>query len=162
MVLGIDPGTSRTGYGIVRVERSGLALVDAGVLRSPSGPVLGQRIRRLCDQMEALLERHGPAMAAMEGVFTARNVRSSLTMAHVRGAFLLTLARRELAVAEYAPGEVKRAVTGHGNADKEQVRHMVRFLVGRRDLTLPLDATDALAVAICHAHTASGRLRVSR
>ena len=164
MVLGIDPGTSTTGFGLIQIEAGRLVLLEAGVFRSPAGPELATRIRALCGQLESLLDRRAADRVALEGLFAARNVRSVLTMAHVRGAFLLTLARRGLAVSEYSPREVKKAVTGYGAAEKDQVRRMVGRLVGQPGLSVPLDASDALAVAICHAHSTSGlrgRERVS-
>ena len=155
-MLGIDPGTSATGFGLIVTEGKRLVLVEAGVFRSRPGSPLPSRIRRLCDQLERLLERLTPDEVALESLFVARNIRSALTMAHARGAFLLTLARRDLEVAEYAPREVKKAVTGYGAAGKDQVRRMVGQLIGDPGLSVPLDASDALAVAICHAHSVGG------
>jgi len=174
IVLGIDPGTIATGYGIVRAEGNRLQMLDAGVLRSLAGRPLGQRLRTMCDGLDVLLRETRPDGVAVEGLFTARNVRSALTLAHLRGAFLLTLARWDLDVAEYSPPEVKKAVTGHGATTvkkavtghgattKEQVRTMVKQLLGASGASLALDASDALAVAICHAHTASGLLNRRR
>ena len=162
VVLGIDPGTSVTGFGLIRTEGSRLILLEAGVLRSSAGSPLAARIGRLWGQLDVLLERHAPEEVAMEGIFAGRNVRSALTMAHVRGAYMLLMARRHLKVAEYAPREVKKAVTGHGAAEKDQVRQMVGRLIGDRCLSLPMDASDALAVAICHAHSSGGLLGRAR
>jgi len=162
IVLGIDPGTIATGYGIVRAEGNRLQMLDAGVLRSLAGRPLGQRLRTMCDGLDVLLGETRPDGVAVEGLFTARNVRSALTLAHLRGAFLLTLARWDLDVAEYSPPEVKKAVTGHGATTKEQVRTMVKQLLGASGASLALDASDALAVAICHAHTTAGLLNRRR
>ena len=162
IVLGIDPGIAATGYGLVRAEGGLLHLERAGVLRAPPRRPLAERLRHLCDGLEALLQEAPPDCLAMEGIFTGRNVRSSLTMAHLRGAYLLTSARHGLEVAEYAPRQVKQAVTGHGGADKQQVREMVRRLVrAPAELPLALDASDALAVAICHAHSAAFAARLA-
>jgi crossover junction endodeoxyribonuclease RuvC len=154
VVLGIDPGAAATGFGVIRSARDGLSLLEAGVLRSRPGPPLPERVLALCDQLEALLRRHAVDQVAVESLFHARNARSALTMAHVRGALLLTLARYGLPVAEYSPRTVKKAVTGYGAADKDQVRHMVARLAAGADVARSLDASDAVAVAICHAHSA--------
>ena len=162
IVLGIDPGTIATGYGMIRADGNRLRMLDAGVLRSPAGRPLAHRLRTLCDDLDALLRETRPDGVALEGLFAARNIRSALTLAHLRGAFLLTLARWDLDVAEYSPPEVKKAVTGHGATAKEQVRMMVKQLLGASGASLALDASDALAVAICHAHTAAGLLNRRR
>ena len=133
------------------------------MLRSSPSRSLPRRIRDLCAALEELLDRLRPQEIAVEGLFTARNVKSALTLAQLRGAYLLTLARRGIDVAEYSPRSVKQSVTGQGGASKEQVRAMVLRMLGgsgaRLDPAVPLDASDALAVAICHAHTVVGRLR---
>lgn len=151
LVLGIDPGISTTGYGLIETRGADLVFRDAGVLRSPASLALPARLDRLCTQLEHLLDGFDSPLVAMENIFQGRNVRSALTMAHMRGAYLLSIERRGLALREYAPTEVKKAVTGQGTATKEQVRDMVRRLLHRNQLPPSLDASDALAVAICHA-----------
>ena len=156
LVLGIDPGTASTGFGLIRVEGRRLRLLRAGVFRTAPGATLPRRLQRVCDGLEALLEETRPHHVALESLFVARNARSALTLAHLRGALLLTVARHGLDVTEYAPMTVKKAVTGRGMAAKDQVRGMVRRLLDASAAPLALDASDALAVAICHAHTAAG------
>ncbi len=151
LVLGIDPGTATTGYGLIEMDGSGCRLRQAGTFRSSAKMTLGARIHALCSQLETLLDEFSPAGVAMEGIFHHRNVRSALTMAHVRGAFLLTLNQRGFEVREYAPTEIKKAVTGYGRAEKSQVRDMVLRLLGHAGELQSLDASDALAVALCHA-----------
>jgi crossover junction endodeoxyribonuclease RuvC len=151
LVLGIDPGISATGYGLIEARGPDLHFRDAGVFRSPTSLSMQRRLRRLCVQLEEFLQGCDPPQVAMETIFQGRNVRSALTMAHVRGAYLLSLENRGLAVREYAPTEVKKALTGHGQAAKEQVREMVLRLLKRTQLPPSLDASDALAIAICHA-----------
>jgi len=151
LVLGIDPGVSTTGYGLIEARGSDLLFRDAGVLRSPASLALACRLDRLCSQLEQLLDGWETPQVAMENIFQGRNVRSALTMAHLRGAYLLSIERRGLSLSEYAPTEVKKAVTGHGMAAKTQVRRMVQRLLNRASLPSSLDASDALAVAICHA-----------
>lgn len=158
LVLGIDPGIAATGYGLVSLERSRLALVEVGAFRTRASAPMPQRLESLAGQLEELLARCRPEGVALEGLFSDRNVRSALILAHVRGALLLTLARRGLEVHEYSPMEVKKAVTGYGRAAKEQVRAMVCRLLATPAIDAPLDASDALAVAICHAHAQAGRM----
>jgi crossover junction endodeoxyribonuclease RuvC len=153
MVLGIDPGLAVTGYGLVRLDRGRPILVEAGVLRTRPAWATPRRLQALGAGLEALLDRHSPTTVAIEGQFADRNVRSALVLAQVRGAIMLTLARRDLLPAEYSPMEVKKAITGYGRAEKEQVRAMVLRLLGAPPLAAPLDASDALAIAICHAHS---------
>jgi crossover junction endodeoxyribonuclease RuvC len=151
LFLGIDPGVSTTGYGLIEARGVHLVFRDAGVLRSSASLALPRRLHLLCVQLEEVLDGCDPPQVGLESIFQGRNVRSALTMAHVRGAYLLTLARRGLAVREYAPTEVKKALTGHGVATKEQVREMVQRLLKPDQLPRSLDASDALAIAICHA-----------
>jgi crossover junction endodeoxyribonuclease RuvC len=153
MVLGIDPGLAVTGYGVVRLDRGRPTFIEAGVLRTRPSWDTPRRLLALGAGLEAILDRHPPATVAIEGQFADRNVRSALVLAQVRGAIMLTLARRELLLAEYSPMEVKKAITGYGRAEKEQVRAMVLRLLGTAPVAAPLDAYDALAIAICHAHT---------
>jgi crossover junction endodeoxyribonuclease RuvC len=160
LVLGIDPGTATTGYGLIETDGQEMRFREAGVFRSSSSLPLPSRIRTLCAQLDTLLDGCQPAGVAMEGIFHGRNVRSALTMAHVRGAFLLSLVRRGLEVSEYTPAEVKKALTGHGVAAKEQVREMVRRLLGLEEMSVSLDASDALALAICHAQVSRFQSRV--
>jgi crossover junction endodeoxyribonuclease RuvC len=157
LVLGIDPGAGTTGYGLVEHRRERLDLVEAGAFHTRPAQELPDRLRLLSEALEALLDRRPPDGVALEGLFVHRNLRSAVVLAQVRGALLLTLARRGLRVNEYSPMEVKKAVTGYGRAAKEQVRAMVLRLLGGPALEAPLDASDALAVAICHAHAAAGR-----
>jgi len=157
MVLGIDPGLAVTGYGFVRLDRGHPSLVEAGVLRTLATWETPRRLLRLATGLEALVDRLPPATVAIEGQFADRNVRSALVLAQVRGAIMVTLARRDLLLTEYSPMEVKKAITGFGRAEKEQVREMVLRLLGTRPPDMPLDAYDALAIAICHAHTTGMR-----
>ena len=156
LVLGLDPGTASTGFGLIRVEGRRLRFLQAGAFRTVPGVALARRLRKVCDGLGDLLEETRPHHVALESLFVARNARSALTLAHLRGALLLTVARHGLDVTEYAPMTVKKAVTGRGMAAKDQVRRMVRRLLDAPVAPLPLDASDALAVAICHAQTAAG------
>ncbi|HEX5467128.1 MAG TPA: crossover junction endodeoxyribonuclease RuvC [Candidatus Limnocylindrales bacterium] len=153
IVLGVDPGTARTGYGLV--ERTGsarLRAVDYGCLETPAGLPLAQRLMLIEQGLDGLVEEHRPLLVAVERLFFNKNVRTATAVGEARGVVLLVAARHGLAIHEYGPHEVKQAVTGHGRAEKGQVQRMVQALLGLPALPRPDDAADALAVAICVAH----------
>jgi crossover junction endodeoxyribonuclease RuvC len=156
LVIGIDPGIATTGYGLVQETQDGsLGLVTYGVIETPAGMPLPERLLILHVKLSDILLLHHPASGAVEKLFFQRNVRTAMTVGQARCVALLALAQAGLAVAEYTPLEVKQAVVGYGGADKNQVQQMVRALLGLADIPKPDDAADALAVAICHAHSAS-------
>jgi crossover junction endodeoxyribonuclease RuvC len=155
LVIGIDPGIATTGYGLVQEAQDGsLALVTYGVIETPAGMPLPERLLLLHEKLSELLLLHHPASGAVEKLFFQRNVRTAMTVGQARGVALLALAQAGLQAAEYTPLEVKQAVVGYGGADKNQVQQMVRALLSLPDIPRPDDAADALAVAICHAHSA--------
>ncbi len=154
LVIGIDPGTARTGYGLVRETEAGLVPVAFGVIETLAGAPLPQRLQTIYRELRALLTLHGPASGAVEKLFFARNVTTAMTVGQARGVALLALAEAGVAVSEYTPLEVKQAVAGYGRADKLQMQAMVRTLLGLAEVPRPDDAADALAVAICHLHSA--------
>ena len=154
-VLGLDPGTAATGFGIVVFDAGRLVLERCGVWRPPAGEALPGRLDFLATALERLIGEACPAAVSVETVFAAANVASALKLAHARGVLLAAAARAKLPVYEYEPRLVKKALVGYGQAEKEQVRAMVLSLLARQRSRIPLDAADALAVAICHIH--SGR-----
>jgi len=157
-ILGIDPGSRVTGYGVVEFDRGRLSLVMAGAITAGSrAPDLPARLRSAADGLRDVIHRWSPEVAAVENVFHHANVRSALVLAHVRGALILEAARAALVVHEYTALQVKKALVGNGHAEKEQVRSMVMRLLSLKELPRPHDVSDALAVAICHAH--SSRVR---
>ncbi len=153
---GIDPGTGRTGYGVVEIEGNRLRHVAHGVIVTRAADGLSERLGRIYTGLLEVFEAHLPAEVGVEGIFHARNARSALTLGHARGAALLAAHRAGLPVHEYSPMQVKLAVVGYGAADKRQVQEMVRRLLGL-GRAAPADASDALAVAICHLQTARTR-----
>jgi len=155
LAIGIDPGTALTGYGLVREEQDGsLTVIDYGaIVTSPDEP-MPERLVQLYRQLKELLELHSPQSGAVEKLFFARNVRTALTVGQARGVALLALAESGVSLSEYTPNEVKQAVVGYGGADKNQVQKMVQALLGMEEVPQPDDAADALAVAICHLHSA--------
>ncbi len=157
-VLGIDCGTACTGYGVVEAEygprESRLIALAAGGLNLAKKDSLSQRLAFVFEELTRLLEIHRPDVVAVEEVFYSVNAKSALKLGHVRGVALLAAARYGLPVAEYAPLTIKSSVVGYGQAEKEQVGYMVARLLNLKQAPQPADAADALAIAICHLHTA--------
>lgn len=151
VVLGIDPGTAATGYGVV--IRSGprrVRLVECGVIRTSAGESIARRIREIHDEIVALLDRHQPDVMSVEDVFQGKNAQSALKLGHARGAIILAATLRDLPVAEYAPRQIKKAVVGNGNASKDQVGFMVQSQLRLKAPPTPADAADGVAAALCH------------
>ncbi len=159
LILGIDPGTAVTGYGVVaRTGGSALALVECGVVRTSPGQPLAVRIREIFVEVGELIDRFTPAVMVVEDVFQGKNVKSALTLGHARGAILLAAALHEIPIAEYTPREIKKAVVGNGNATKDQVGFMVQQQLRLKTVPTPSDAADGVAAALCHC--VMGALRV--
>lgn len=156
LILGIDPGSRATGFGVVEKRGAALQCVTAGVIRTSRESCLARRLGAIYQGVAGVIEEYGPGEVAVEEVFQAKNPRSALILGHARGAAILAAANRGLEVFEYTPMEVKSAVVGYGRAEKSQVQHMVTVILGLQSAP-PRDAADALAVAVCHAH--SSRLR---
>jgi crossover junction endodeoxyribonuclease RuvC len=153
-VLGIDPGTAITGYGIVEGEEDGLKLTAYGAITTPASQPLPQRLQQIYRELRALIATWQPDSAAVEELFFSKNARTALAVGHARGVALLALTDAGLPIREYKPAEIKQAVAGYGGAPKEQVQGMVQLLLGLDVTPRPDDAADALAVAICHFHSA--------
>jgi crossover junction endodeoxyribonuclease RuvC len=161
IVLGIDPGSATTGYGVVaRTSDGAVSLLECGVIRTQPGQPLPVRLRQIFEGVGEVLARHAVDALAVETVFYARNVRTTVVLGHARGAALLAGALRDLPVAEYAPAEVKHAIVGSGRATKEQMQFMVQQLLRLRSLPRPADAADAVAVALCHCQAAQLQQRL--
>jgi crossover junction endodeoxyribonuclease RuvC len=161
-VLGIDCGSERTGYGVIESDGLNHRMVTAGVIKtSPRWP-FEKRLLEIAVGLRALIREHHPELAAVEQVFHAVNAKSALKLAHVRGVALLVVGEAGLGLAEYSPLEVKMSVVGYGRAEKVQVQSMVRSLLGLTAVIESLDASDALAVAICHATRESTARRLVR
>ena len=154
-VLGIDCGGEYTGYGVVEMHSGGrLVCLTCGAIKlSPREP-LARRLARIYDGLGVLIGEHHPDEVAIEGIFYALNVKSALKLGQVRGVAMLAAAAAGLEVAEYSPLSIKSSVVGYGRAEKQQVQHMVTRLLGLAEPPKPMDASDALAIAICHLHTA--------
>lgn len=157
-VLGIDCGSERTGYGVVDSDGLRHRMVAAGVIKTNPRWPFERRLMEIAGGLRELIREHKPELAAVEEVFHAVNAKSALKLAHVRGVALLVVGEAGLGLAEYSPLEVKMSVVGYGRAEKTQVQMMVRSLLGLAEVVESLDASDALAVAICHAtHESTSR-----
>jgi crossover junction endodeoxyribonuclease RuvC len=158
LAIGIDPGTAITGYGLVREEQDGsLTVIDYGAIITSSDEQMPDRLVQLYLQLKELISLHSPQSGAVEKLFFARNVRTALSVGQARGVALLALAQAGVQLTEYTPNEVKQAVVGFGGADKIQVQKMVQAILDMDEIPQPDDAADALAVAICHLHSARMR-----
>lgn len=150
-VIGIDPGSRVTGYGVVDVSPGRLSFVACGTVRTSQKHPFSYRLNEIFDGINEVIQLHDPAVAAVEDVFLASNPRSALKLGHARGAAVVAAMQNGLAVHDYSPRAVKQAVVGYGHAEKGQVQHMVRVLLDLSGAP-SADAADALAVAICHAN----------
>ena len=161
-ILGVDPGSRVTGYGIIEHDRGGTRALAWGDIRSV-GEELPERLRSIFDQLSVVVNEYAPAEVAVERVFVHKSVDSALKLGQARGAALCAVFRGGAPVFEYAPRQIKQSVVGSGAADKRQVQHMMQVLL-RLAVLPPADAADALAVAVCHAHMRSAPLamRVGR
>jgi crossover junction endodeoxyribonuclease RuvC len=165
-IFGIDPGSDRTGYGCVETDGARHRIVTSGAIRTPALASFPEKLRRIHSGLASLLGECRPDCVAIENLFHAANVRSALKLGHARGVAILAAVEAGVAVVEYTPAEIKRAVVGYGRAEKHQVQAMVKLLLGLAAPPTPHDAADALAVAICHIHSAapvmSGGARAAR
>jgi len=159
IILGIDPGIGCTGYGLLRAPST---LVEYGTFRPPAKAEFEEKLLAIADELEALIQAHRPEHCAVESVFHAVNARSALVLGHVRGVVVVTAMRLGCKVFSYSALQIKKAVTGYGKAEKEQVRKMVRVLLDLPDQRLALDSSDALAAALCHAETLRTRDNIRR
>lgn len=150
--LGIDPGSRVTGYGVVEQAGGGIVRVDHGEIRIKNGEPFTRCLSRIFDELTEVIERTKPDAVALEDIFYGKNVKSLIKQGHVRGVALLAASRSGVPAYEYTPLEVKKAVVGYGQAEKHQVQMMIRAILQLPE-TLPPDASDALAVAICHTNT---------
>lgn len=156
IILGIDPGSRITGYGIVQKLKGQVSHLENGAIHCDKVPEFHQRLAILFNRVQALIDQFQPEVIAIENIFYAKNVQSTLKLGHARGAILTAASLKGLAVSEYSPLEVKQSVAGYGIATKDQVQKMVRALL-RLPEVAEENASDALAVALCHAHTAHMR-----
>ena len=156
IIFGIDPGSERTGYGCIESDGRRHRLLGCGTISAPARTAFPERLHVIHAGLVALLAEHRPDCVAIENIFHARNVRSALKLGHARGVALLAASAAGIAIVEYSPAEIKRAVVGFGRAEKPQVAQMVKLLLGLPAPPSPHDAADAVAVAVCHIHSSHG------
>lgn len=149
-ILGLDPGTASTGYGIIDVDEGRLSLVKFGVIKTPARQEASKRLQTIYQELNQLIAEFQPDMCAVEEVFFGRNITTAISVGQARGVLLLALANNNIPTSEYSPPRIKEAVTGYGKADKAQVQMMVRNLLDLEETPRPDDAADGLAVAITH------------
>jgi crossover junction endodeoxyribonuclease RuvC len=159
-VIGVDPGSEITGYGVIDSDGRSYRVIEYAGIRSSSRVTFAERLLAISRKLEEVIDRLAPQACAVEDTFYSANVKSALKLGQARGAVLIAAARAGVEIFEYSPLEVKSALVGYGRAEKKQVQEMVRVLLGMAQAPEPLDASDALAIAICHVNCASTRARL--
>lgn len=152
LIMGVDPGTAITGFGLVKYHGNSFSLVECGCIRTKPEVPLAGRLQTIYRELTGIIGRHGPEQFAVEELFFNKNARTALAVGHARGVAMLAAAGSGLPVFEYTPLQVKQAVAGFGRAGKTQVQYMVKTILALPSVPTPDDVADALAVAICHAH----------
>lgn len=152
-ILGIDPGTATTGFGLIKKSGSKLDKLDAGVISTPKTEHMQNRLKMLYDDLSQLVKTHQPDYIAVEKLFFTNNITTAMSVSQARGIALLVAAQNKIELAEYTPLQVKMSVTGYGQAEKKQVQEMVKKILKLSVIPKPDDAADALAIAICHSAT---------
>ena len=161
-ILGVDPGVATIGFGLIEADRGSQRLLRYGVITTPAGLPLSNRLYQISQDMEELLSAFHPDEAAVEELFFSKNITTGIAVAHGRGVILLELERAGIPVYEYTPMQVKQAVAGYGGAEKRQVMLMTQRLLKMEEIPRPDDAADALAIAICHGRSATSLLNTER
>jgi crossover junction endodeoxyribonuclease RuvC len=161
-IIGIDPGTATTGFGIIEHDHGRITFVDAGVITTPAGQPMPERLITLHTELAQVIRETAPDEAAVELLFFATNVTTAISVGQARGVILLTLAEAGLIPGEYTPMQIKQAVTGYGGAKKPQIQEMVKMLLKLPHIPRPDDAADALAIAITHSQQMSVNVAASR
>ena len=151
IILGVDPGSIATGYGLIKSNNQKNILIDCGVIKTDSKKSLPEKLRQIFEGLSQIIAKRHPDELAIEETFYSKNAKSALVMGQARGVAILAAACAKISVWEYSPKEVKCSIVGWGNASKLQVQYMVKNLLELKDLPQPQDASDALAVALCHA-----------
>ncbi len=149
-ILGIDPGLTRTGFGIIDISNETFKLVDCGIIKPNNKDKLEKRLLTIFIDMSKILEQYKPTIVSIEEVFYGKNVKSALLLGQARGAAMLSAASKKVNIFEYSAKKIKQSITGNGNANKDQVKYMVASILNIKNLDIPLDASDALAIALCH------------
>ena len=150
IILGIDPGLTKTGYGLISNKEGVSELIDFGIITPNKKDSTPQRLYTIYSDIEQLIDKYKPNIFSIEDVFFSKNFKSALMLGHARGAAILAAAKYNIPVFEYSARKVKQSITGNGNADKTQIQYMIKQIFNLRVLPEPLDASDALGIALCH------------
>jgi crossover junction endodeoxyribonuclease RuvC len=153
VILGLDPGTATTGFGIISYENDKFSLLDYGCITTPKDLALAERLQQISDDLEEIVKDSNPDEIAIEEIFFSKNIKTAIHVAHARGALMQKLSSEGYSINEYKPQQIKEAVCGYGKAEKIQVQKMVQLMLEMDTLPRPDDAADALAVAICHGNS---------
>ena len=153
IILGIDPGTATTGFGLIEKNKSNLKLLKYGCVKTSANLSTAERLDKLHKELSLLIKKSKPDIVAVEDIFFFKNLKTAIKVSQARGVILLTIAKSKIPIAEYTPLQIKQAVACYGRAEKIQVQKMVKILLGLKEIPKPDDAADALAVAICCAHS---------
>ncbi len=153
IILGIDPGTARTGYGVIQKEKSNLEIIDYGCIETEKTLSTANRLKEIDQELNKLIKKYKPEKVAVEDIFFFKNLKTVIKVSQARGVILCSAARMKIPVSEYTPLQVKQAVTSYGRADKSQVQKMVKLILNLKEIPKPDDAADALATAICCANS---------
>ena len=162
VILGIDPGVATIGFGVLHSERGKNTVIQYGVITTPPGIPLSNRLLQISRDMEQLITQFRPDEMAVEELFFTKNITTGISVAHGRGVILLAAEQQGIPVYEYTPMQVKQAVVGYGGAEKRQVMLMTQRLLGLKEIPRPDDAADALAIAVCHSRAATSLLNTER
>ena len=150
IILGIDPGLTKTGFGIISISNNNTKLIDYGIIEPDKHASLSERLLTIHEDIEKLINMYLPTIFSIEEVFYGKNIKSALLLGQARGSAMITAAKYNIPVFEYSAKKVKQAITGNGNADKTQVQYMIKNMLNMKILPHPLDASDAIAIALCH------------
>ena len=158
VIFGIDPGFATIGYGVIDYTGNRFRVIEYGVMTTPAHTPFSERLESIFDQVTLLLEKHRPDAISMEELFFNTNITTGIQVAHARGVLVLGAKKKNISIYEYTPLQVKQAITGYGRAEKRQVMEMTKMFLNLDKIPRPDDAADALALAICHAHSAGSSL----
>ena len=150
VIIGIDPGLVKTGYGIISIKNEKPKLIDFGIISPNPNDTISNRIFTIFSDIEQLINTYSPSVFSIEDIFYSRNFKSAMLLGQARGAAVLAAAKYKLPIFEYSAKKVKQSITGNGNADKTQVQYMIKKILDIKTTLMPLDASDALGIALCH------------
>lgn len=161
IILGVDPGTATTGYGLIKEEKGKISLIDYGSIETSSETESPKRLDEIFEGLCEVIKKYRPDEAAIEELFFAANVKTAIAVGHARGVLVLACEKSKLPVFEYTPLQIKQALIGYGRAEKKQIQEMVKVFLNLKEIPKPDDAADALAVAICHIHSRRMNARIN-